>query len=61
MLATGFCRFSCPCKQGHKIKKITIKGLPVFRFLGIQWDNEVKKLQGLKNYQMDSRRKIMLS
>lgn len=20
MLVTGFCRFSCPCKQGHKIK-----------------------------------------
>lgn len=26
MLLTGFCRFSRPCEQGHKIKKLQLKG-----------------------------------
>ena len=36
-LVPGFCRYSCPCEQGRKIK-ITDKWLRVSGFLGIQCD-----------------------
>ena len=39
-LVPGFCRYSCPCEQGRKIK-ITNKWLRVFGFLGIQWDQRL--------------------
>lgn len=34
MLVTEFCRFSCPCEQGHKIKKLQLKGSTCFISLG---------------------------
>ena len=36
-LVPGFCRYSCPCEQGRKVK-ITDKWLRVSGFLGIQCD-----------------------
>ena len=39
-LVPGFCRYSCPCEQGRKIK-ITNKWPRVFGFLGIQWDQRL--------------------
>ena len=40
-LVPGFCRYSCPCEQGRKIK-ITNKWPRVFGFLGIQWDQRLR-------------------